>query len=268
MAARSARGPCELVHSPERLRSPLRRVGKKGERSFSPIAWDAALDEITARWQRVIAEAGPLALLGYAYSVRIRGAERQSPQRPVYALGRAGCAPVQSATVLRDCLGHDGRSDRGADPENVAEADLIVACRRISLPPAARPGGGTRRRPLAVAPPDRPGLFPATRQGPVLGPRAAPARGPGLTEVGMMRGNQAATMWLSAPLTSRPPGSREAISARRAPAQESSRSSIVDPDRARPADRAGAYWRPVQWRGRFARGQTRAAGHFGRHRRL
>ena len=30
----------ELVHSPERLATPLRRVGPKGEGRFAPIGWD------------------------------------------------------------------------------------------------------------------------------------------------------------------------------------------------------------------------------------
>src|SRR5260221_4147373 len=58
----------ELVHSPERLRTPLRRVGVKGEGKFSPISWDDALDEIVQSWKGIIAEYGAQALLGYAYS--------------------------------------------------------------------------------------------------------------------------------------------------------------------------------------------------------
>src|SRR5213592_3996064 len=48
----------ELVHSPERLTTPLRRTGEKCERKFAPIGWEAALDEITRRWRSIIAESG------------------------------------------------------------------------------------------------------------------------------------------------------------------------------------------------------------------
>ena len=48
----------ELVHSPERIQTPLRRIGPKGEGRFAPIGWDEALDEITARWKQIIAEVG------------------------------------------------------------------------------------------------------------------------------------------------------------------------------------------------------------------
>ncbi len=52
----------EMVHSPERLTTPLRRVGAKGEGRFAPVSWEEALDEITARWRSIIAEFGPLGL--------------------------------------------------------------------------------------------------------------------------------------------------------------------------------------------------------------
>src|SRR5713101_5463021 len=118
----------ELVHSPERLATPLRRTGAKGEGRFAPISWDAALDEITARWQAIIAESGPEALLGYAYSAHQGQMNRHIVNGLFYALGTSR---LQAGTVCDTCceaawdltLGPVG----GADPESVAESDLVIA---------------------------------------------------------------------------------------------------------------------------------------------
>jgi anaerobic selenocysteine-containing dehydrogenase len=118
----------QLVHSPERLATPLRRVGAKGEGHFASISWDAALDEIAARWRAVIAESGPLALLGYAYSAHQGQLNRGLVNGLFHALG---ASRLRAGTVCDTCcetawdmtVGPVG----GADPETVAEADLIVA---------------------------------------------------------------------------------------------------------------------------------------------
>jgi anaerobic selenocysteine-containing dehydrogenase len=118
----------ELVHSPERLLTPLRRVGAKGEGRFAPLSWDAALDEIVRRWQTVIAESGPLALLGYAYSAHQGQMNRGLVNGLFHALG---ASRLRAGTVCDTCcetawdmtVGPIG----GADPESVAHSDLIVA---------------------------------------------------------------------------------------------------------------------------------------------
>jgi anaerobic selenocysteine-containing dehydrogenase len=118
----------ELVHSPARLRTPLRRIGAKGEAKFAPIGWDAALDEITARWQEIIAESGPLALLGYAYSAHQGQLNRGLMLGLFHALG---ASRLVAGTVCDSCcetawemtVGAVG----GADPEAVEDSDLIVA---------------------------------------------------------------------------------------------------------------------------------------------
>ncbi|MBI3992000.1 MAG: molybdopterin-dependent oxidoreductase, partial [Candidatus Lambdaproteobacteria bacterium] len=58
----------ELVHGRGRIPAPLRRVGQKGVGRFEQISWDAALDEIHARFMAIIAEHGPQAIspLNYA----------------------------------------------------------------------------------------------------------------------------------------------------------------------------------------------------------
>ena len=57
----------ERVHSPLRIRTPLRRTGRKGEGRFAPIGWEEALDEISGRFQEIISEHGAEAILPYSY---------------------------------------------------------------------------------------------------------------------------------------------------------------------------------------------------------
>src|SRR5213082_3540016 len=118
----------ELVHSPERLETPLRRTWAKGEAKFAPISWDAALDEIAARWQAIIGESGPTALLGYAYSAHQGQLNRGLLLGMFHALG---ASRLIAGTVCDTCceeawnftVGPVG----GADPEAVDESDLIVS---------------------------------------------------------------------------------------------------------------------------------------------
>jgi anaerobic selenocysteine-containing dehydrogenase len=57
-----------FIHGPGRLRTPLRRTGKKGEGRFEPISWGEALDLIHERFQAVIARRGPQAILPLNYA--------------------------------------------------------------------------------------------------------------------------------------------------------------------------------------------------------
>ena len=57
----------ERSYSPDRVLTPLQRVGKKGEGRFKPVTWDAALDDIAARL-KAIAARDPQAVLPYSYA--------------------------------------------------------------------------------------------------------------------------------------------------------------------------------------------------------
>jgi len=118
----------ELVHSPERLRTPLRRSGPKGSGQFTPITWDEALDEIVGRWQAIIAESGPLALLGYAYSAHQGQMNRGLTNGFFHALGSTR---LLGGTVCDSCADAAWEATcgpvGGADPESVVDSDLIIA---------------------------------------------------------------------------------------------------------------------------------------------
>ena len=57
----------ERTYSPDRVLTPLRRVGRKGEGRFEPCSWDEALDAIAARLGAIAAR-DPEAILPYSYA--------------------------------------------------------------------------------------------------------------------------------------------------------------------------------------------------------
>ena len=92
------------------------------------MSWDEALDEIVARWKAIIAQSGPLALLGYAYSAHQGQMNRGLVNGLFHALGTSR---LQAGTVCDTCcetawdltVGPVG----GADPESITQSDLIVS---------------------------------------------------------------------------------------------------------------------------------------------
>ncbi len=57
----------ERTHHPDRVLTPLRRVGRKGEGRFEPVSWDEALDDIAARLSAIAAR-DPQAIVPYSYA--------------------------------------------------------------------------------------------------------------------------------------------------------------------------------------------------------
>jgi anaerobic selenocysteine-containing dehydrogenase len=56
-----AKGPATLnqIRDPDRILSPLRRTGERGEGRWEPVSWDAALDDIAGRIRSAITEGRP-----------------------------------------------------------------------------------------------------------------------------------------------------------------------------------------------------------------
>jgi anaerobic selenocysteine-containing dehydrogenase len=63
-----SRGYPEFIHGPNRLTTPLRRVGAKGEGKFEEISWDVALDTVVDKFNAVISDYGPEAILPFNYA--------------------------------------------------------------------------------------------------------------------------------------------------------------------------------------------------------
>jgi anaerobic selenocysteine-containing dehydrogenase len=118
----------ELVHSPERVGTPLRRTGPKGAGRFEPVSWAAALDELVERWREIVREDGPLGILGYCYSAHQGQLNRWLPMALFHALGTTRLLPGTICDTCADVAwemtcGPVG----GADPEAMIHSDLIVS---------------------------------------------------------------------------------------------------------------------------------------------
>ena len=117
----------EIVHSPLRVKTPLRRTGPKGSGQFAPITWDEALAEIETRWKATIAKDGPLALLGYSYSSHQGQMNRHMPNGFFHALG---ASRLTAGTVCDTCADVGWETTLGPvgciDPDDVALSELIV----------------------------------------------------------------------------------------------------------------------------------------------
>ncbi len=116
----------ERTHHPERLLTPLKRVGPKGSGQFAPVSWDEALDDIAQRL-KAIAARDPQAILPYSYAgtmglVQGEGmAGRFFHRLGASLLDRTICASA-GAEALTQTLG----SKVGMKVEHFAEAKLIL----------------------------------------------------------------------------------------------------------------------------------------------
>ena len=118
----------DRTYSPDRLRHPMRRIGRKGEGRFARISWDEALDEIATRFRQIAESAeGPQAILPYSYAGTMGLLQGQSMDRRFFhrlgaslldrticsSAGKAGWGAVVGASM-------------GMDVEEYANSGLIL----------------------------------------------------------------------------------------------------------------------------------------------
>lgn len=116
----------ERIHHPDRLTQPLRRVGKKGEGRFEPISWDAAMEEIVARFQAIAAEWGPEAVWPYHYAGTMGHVQRDGLDRLRNAMGYSQqYSTICTGTAWPGYIAGTGLLG-GVNPEQMAESDCVV----------------------------------------------------------------------------------------------------------------------------------------------
>ncbi len=116
----------ERTYHPERLLTPLKRVGKKGEGRFEPVSWDEALDDIAQRLQAIAAD-DPQAVLPYSYAGTMGQVQRESMAARFFnrlgasQLDRTICSSAGSAG-----LAHTYGAPVGMHMAAFAQAKLIL----------------------------------------------------------------------------------------------------------------------------------------------
>jgi anaerobic selenocysteine-containing dehydrogenase len=120
------RAYAERVHSPLRVRTPLRRVGAKGAGAFVPVTWDEAIAEIAARWRAIAAEEGGEAILPFSYAGTMGRVQYYAGHPLFHALG----ASRLDRTICISTAYAGWRATVGAvtgnDSEQMVGADLVV----------------------------------------------------------------------------------------------------------------------------------------------
>ncbi|MCU0261094.1 MAG: molybdopterin oxidoreductase family protein [Ilumatobacteraceae bacterium] len=117
----------DRVYSPDRILTPLRRVGAKGEGRFEPISWDDALAEIATRLHDVIDTHGAEAILpfsdaGNQSTLALMGlSSRFFHHLGASLLDRTICGPTAGAG-LAATIG----TKLGADPLDVVHSQLVL----------------------------------------------------------------------------------------------------------------------------------------------
>jgi anaerobic selenocysteine-containing dehydrogenase len=122
-------------YHPDRLLYPMKRTGPKGSKQFTRISWDEALDTIVSKWQGIIAEYGPQAIMPVSYLGNqglvhgLNGGDAFFNKLGATVCERTFCGEG-SCTAWLLTLGPTG----GVDPESFIHSKYIIiwACNSVS----------------------------------------------------------------------------------------------------------------------------------------
>ena len=118
----------KVIHSPLRLKSPMKRVGKKGigEDQYTRISWDEALDAIVNNFKETIDTYGSESILRYSYAGTMGVIQSPAADYFFRCIGatdqdRGICSPAKQAGV-RSVYG----DTLAIKPQEAQHSDLIV----------------------------------------------------------------------------------------------------------------------------------------------
>lgn len=116
----------ERVHHPDRLATPLKRIGAKGEGRFEPIGWGEALDTVADAFRAAAARHGAETVWPYFYAGTMGLVQRDSIHRLRHVMGYSRQLETICASIASAAWTAGAGVLRGSDPRTMHDADLIV----------------------------------------------------------------------------------------------------------------------------------------------
>ena len=118
----------DRVYSKDRVLTPMRRIGEKGEGEFEQITWDEAIQTITTKWKSIIGESGPEAILPYSYAGTMGVVQMSACDSRLW--NRMGASQLKR--TICSAAAEAGYSyvngwTGGIDPESFADSKFIIA---------------------------------------------------------------------------------------------------------------------------------------------
>ncbi|KAA9028567.1 molybdopterin-containing oxidoreductase family protein [Niallia endozanthoxylica] len=121
------RNMTERIYDRNRIETPLKRVGQKGEGKFTPISWEEAIETITTHWEKLIKEEGPESILPYSFYGNMGNLSAEGMDRRFF--NRLGASQLdRTICSLAGTVGYDYTmgGSYGTDPEDMTETQLFI----------------------------------------------------------------------------------------------------------------------------------------------
>ena len=114
------------VHSPDRILTPMKRQGQKGEGRFVPITWEEAIEEITGRWKEILQNEGGRAILPFYYSGVMSVIQRKCGNAFFNRMG--ACTLIQTLCSSAKGAGYEAVLGKTGclDPRELPDSDFYI----------------------------------------------------------------------------------------------------------------------------------------------
>ncbi|MBX2869432.1 MAG: molybdopterin-dependent oxidoreductase [Acidiferrobacterales bacterium] len=117
----------ERTHHPDRIQTPLRRIGKKSDApEFEPISWDEAMNILATEFKQRSAEYGAESIWPYYYGGTMGLVQRDGMIRLANAFGFSHMKKTFCTQIAYDGWVAGTGKLIGSDPREMADSDLII----------------------------------------------------------------------------------------------------------------------------------------------